>query len=83
MLPKLKEIEKIAKAEHKKPPKINKYVDGVSDLEVYIANKLLMNQSTQQIIQQINKASKNQHEDRKIMNENYLRMTARTFNASA
>ena len=32
MLPKLKELEKIARIERKKAVKVNKYVDGVSDL---------------------------------------------------
>lgn len=32
ILPKLKEIEKLAKSERRKPQKSNKYVDGVSEL---------------------------------------------------
>lgn len=32
ILPKLKEIEKLAKSERKRPQKTNKYVDGVSEL---------------------------------------------------
>jgi hypothetical protein len=53
LLPKIREIEKIAKSTRKKGKKINMYVDGVSDLELYFAKKLVSNQSTKEIIAQI------------------------------
>jgi hypothetical protein len=53
LLPKIREIEKIAKSTGKKGKKINMYVDGVSDLELYFAKKLVSNQSTKEIIAQI------------------------------
>jgi len=53
LLPKIREIEKIAKSTGKKGRKINLYVDGVSDLELYFAKKLVGNQSTKEIISQI------------------------------
>lgn len=53
LLPKIREIEKIARSTGKKGKKINLYVDGVSDLELYFAKKLVSNQSTKEIIAQI------------------------------
>lgn len=53
LLPKIREIEKIARSTGKKMKKINLYVDGVSDLELYFAKKLVSNQSTKEIIAQI------------------------------
>jgi len=47
LLPQIREIEKIAKSNNKKKPlKLNKYVDKVSELDLYIANKLMNKQST-------------------------------------
>ena len=76
ILPKLKEIEKLAKADRRKPQKVNKYVDGVSDLELYIAKKLANNLSTQQIVSKIVQNSSQGFENRKIIAQNYLRMTS-------
>ena len=76
ILPKLKEIEKLAKADRRKPQKVNKYVDGVSDLELYIAKKLANNLSTQQIVSKIVQNSSQGFENRKIITQNYLRMTS-------
>lgn len=75
ILPKLKEIEKIAKTERRKPPKINKYLDGVSDLDVYIAKKLMNNLSTREIISKIDKINENALHNRKVVTDNYMRMT--------
>lgn len=64
MLPKLKELEKIARTERKKAVKVNKYVDGVSDLELYITNKLMHKTSTREIVDQLSKDIQREGEDR-------------------
>ena len=74
--PKLKELEKLAKADRRKPQKANKYAYGVSDLEKKIAKKLANNLSTQQIVLKIVKNSSREFENRKIITQNYLRMTS-------
>jgi len=51
-------------------------VDGVSELELYIAKKLVNNLTTQQIVSKIVQTSAHLLEDRKVVTDNYLRMTA-------
>lgn len=53
MLPRLKELQKIAKTARRKGIKLNKYLDGISDFDLYMANKQLNNLTTQQLVTQL------------------------------
>jgi hypothetical protein len=75
MLPKVKELEKIARTERKKQPKLNKYVDGVSDLQLYMANKTMKNFSTREIVGQLARDVAESTGGSKLIDNNYDRMT--------
>lgn len=46
LLPKIREIEKISKSSGRKLPRASKYGEVLSELELYLAKKMISNQST-------------------------------------
>ena len=56
---------------------MNKYVDGVSDLELYITNKLMNKVSTREIVDQLSKDIQKEGQDRnETVNHKYMTMTS-------
>lgn len=76
LLPRIQEIEKIARGTKKRRSKAKGYVDGVSDLELYIAKKLMNKQGTKEILARMEQTAQAHFHTRKAVTDNYMRMTA-------